>query len=141
MPPSAAPRAPSRRPSPLVFFANLGYLYNIGENIDQEINEARIGEVDPGDSISASVGVAFSVNPNASLSFGYKHNYVWGTTTEINDFTSETPTAHIGSLLIGGSYRISDSTRINLSFEAGVTEEAPDIRALLRVPIRLGNVF
>ena len=127
--------------SPLVFFGNLGYLYNIPDDVDQVIGETRIGRVDPGDSISASVGVAFSVNPSASLSFGYKHNYIWGTTTEINDLTTETPTAHVGSLLIGGSYRISDSTSVNLTFEAGVTEEAPDIRVLLRVPIRLGPIF
>jgi hypothetical protein len=127
--------------SPLVFFGNLGYLYNMPEDIDQTFGETRIGRVDPGDSISASVGVAFSVNPQASLSFGYKHNYVFGTTTEINNFTTETPTEHVGALLLGGSYQISESTSINLTVEAGVTEAAPDVRVLFRVPIRFGGIF
>lgn len=127
--------------SPLVFFGNLGYLYNMAEDIDEQFGETRIGRVDPGDSISASVGVAFSVNPQASLSFGYKHNYLWGTSTEINDFTTETPTEHVGALLLGGSYRISESTSVNLTIEAGVTEAAPDVRVLFRVPIRFGAIF
>jgi hypothetical protein len=42
---------------------------------------------------------------------------------------------HIGRMLFGGSYRLSDLTTINLNFAVGVTEQAPDIQTELRVPI------
>jgi hypothetical protein len=128
--------------SPLVFFGNVGYIWNMADDIDETFGEnTRIGRVDPGDSITASFGVGFAVNPRTSLSFGYQHQYVFGTSTEINDLTTETENFHIGSILFGANYRISDSTSISVNVEAGVTEEAPDVRISVRVPFDLGSVF
>jgi len=128
--------------SPLVFFGNVGYIWNMADDIDETFGEGtRIGRVDPGDSITASFGVGFAVNPRTSLSFGYQHQYVLGTSTEINGLTTESDNFHLGSILFGANYRISDATSVSVNVEAGVTEEAPDVRISVRVPFDLGEIF
>src|SRR3546814_3039971 len=82
-------------------------------------NGAQIGRVDPGDSIGASVGLGFSINPEASFSFGYKHNYILETETEIDGTTSDSDDFHVGALLLGASYALNDSVSLNLTVEAG----------------------
>jgi hypothetical protein len=48
---------------PAVLFANLGYLYHASDEVNRTINGVFIGEVDPGDSINASLGVRFRREP------------------------------------------------------------------------------
>jgi len=40
----------------------------------------------------------------------------------------------IGRLLFGVTYRVTDRSSINWSVEAGTTEDATDLRTVLRVP-------
>jgi len=44
-------------------------------------------------------------------------------------------TLQIGTLNLGTSYRLSNRTMLNLSLNLGVTEEAPDVQVVLRVPM------
>ncbi|MEQ9814985.1 MAG: hypothetical protein RLO50_19570 [Azospirillaceae bacterium] len=113
---------------PLVFFGNLGY----------EFTFERDG-FNPGDVITASIGAGLSLNERASLNFGYEHQIVLE--PEFNG--AEIPgadTIRSGRLILGGSYRISDSTSINLTFGFGVTEDAPDLSVTFRVPIRFEDI-
>lgn len=121
--------------APAVLFANLSYAYNVPASVDTTIGDARIGDVDPGDSISAVVGMGFGINENTSFSLGYKHNYIFESVTEINGRDVESQELHIGALTFNITQRLSDSTRVAFDLEAGVTSDAPDVRAVLRVPI------
>ena len=133
---------------PAVLFANLGYEYRVKDSdIDEPVGDFIVEEVDPGDSIKASVGMGFAVNDELSFTLGYKHAFLMETKTQILNpennqrVTESSGELHIGSGLLGFSYKVSDNARVNLEFELGITEDAPDMRAMLRLPVDLGKLF
>lgn len=120
---------------PAVIFASLSYFAHLPKDIDQVEGDIRIGRVDPGDSIGLSLGFGFAINPRFSFSLGYRHNYILPTSTVLNDITEESDELQVGALLLGLSYRVTDKLTLNGNFEFGVTEDAPDMRFILRVPL------
>jgi hypothetical protein len=146
---------------PVVFFGSVGYTINIGEDINKTFTgtpncsdpsnpatcpgttTTNIGFVDPGDSVNTSIGLGLSLNERASISLGFSFDYVMETTQKVSGGvtgTLKSDPLYVGEFLVGGSYAISDSVALNLNFEVGATEAAPDFQAMLRVPIRF-NVF
>ncbi|MGP1397141.1 MAG: transporter [Inquilinaceae bacterium] len=121
---------------PAVFFANIGYTWNIKDDVDTFVGEAFIGEVDPGDTIGVSFGMGIGLNERASFTLGYQHDFVNGTETEINGVDFESESLDVGSLLFGMSYRLTDSLRLNVNTNIGVTEDAPDVQVTVRLPFR-----
>lgn len=120
---------------PAVLYASLGYVWNLPKTVDKQIGTAFVSDVDPGDSISGSFGIGLSLNEDTSVSFGYQHDYVLGTKTEVDGATSESESAQVGSFLFGVSHTLTDSVGLNLNFSIGATTDAPDIRSTLRVPV------
>jgi hypothetical protein len=155
---------------PVVFFGSAGYTINIGEdfnNINTVLDgctdvtdpatcttalSSQTRHVEPGDSVNASVGMGLSLNERASVSLGFSFDYVFSTevTTLFDDDTSDAVPAvplnsesdplYVGSFQVGFSYQISDNVGLNLNFNVGATEAAPDFEAGIRVPIRF-DVF
>jgi len=121
---------------PAIIFAGLTYLHNFSDDIDKEIGGARVRRIDPGDSIGAQVGFGLSLNPRFSVSLGYSHNYIFPTTSQIADTIQKTRSLQVGSLQMGWSLRLNDHLTLNNSFEFGVTQEAPDMRLVVRLPYR-----
>lgn len=119
---------------PVVIFGGVSYLWHLPRNIDKNIGGALIGRVDPGDAISANLGFGFALNPRFSYSLGYRHSYIFKTTTEIGDVVEKSKPLQVGSLALGMSYRLDERSSLNFSFEFGVTEDAPDVGITLRVP-------
>ena len=126
---------------PAVLFANVGYEWNIGQSVNKNIGGEIVDSFDPGDGIDATVGMGFSVNDRLSFDLGYKHTFLMATDTRVTDPTTnakrtdKSDSLTIGSLLFGLGYRVSDNVNVNLDFEYGVTADAPDMTATLRVPI------
>lgn len=118
---------------PVVLYSTIGYLYNMSKGVD------GLGDVDPGDSISASFGMGFSLNEKTSFSLGYAHDYVFETTIDEQDVPNSDK-LHVGRLLTGFGYRVSDATSLNLNVDAGLTDDAPDVRVTFRVPMYF-NLF
>lgn len=119
---------------PVVIFGNLSYLRNFERNINKQVGGALVGDVKPGDSVGASVGFAFSVNPQFSFTLGYRHNYIFPTSTELAGVRQRSTDLQIGSLLFGWSYRFSNRLNIVSNVEAGVTSDAPNVVINFRVP-------
>lgn len=113
---------------PVVLYGSVGYLYNMKRDIG-----GRYGEIDPGDSISASFGMGFSVNERTSFSLGYSHNYVFET-EQNGETVPNSDKLQIGSLQTGFGYRLDDHWSLNLNVDAGLTDDAPDVRVMFRVP-------
>ncbi len=114
---------------PVVYYGNVGYLHNFGKDVG-----GVYGEIDPGDSISASFGMSLSLNDRASMSLGYSHNTVLET-RQNGLAIPNSQILQIGSVDLGYSYNLSDRTNLNFTVSAGVTEDAPDVRLAMRVPM------
>jgi hypothetical protein len=119
---------------PAVIYGGMAYLYHIPRNVNEMVGDVKIGRVDPGDAISANIGFGFALNPRFSFSLGYRHNYIFPTKTEIGDTRQKSNYLHVGSLNLGMSYRLTERNVLNLGFEIGVTEDAPDVSITLRMP-------
>lgn len=124
------------RSDPVVFFVNGRYLFHLGRDVDSVVGPNFIGHVDPGDVASFAAGMGFGINEEASFSLGYDHNFVFATETEIDGVMTESTDIDVGSLSMGFSYRINPMTSLNFTVKAGVTEDAPDVQMLLRMPFR-----
>ncbi len=120
---------------PAVIFGSLSYLHNISRDIDKDIGGAHVGRVEPGDSISGSLGFGLALNPRFSVSFGYSHSFIFPTKTQIGDTIQQSNSLQVGSLLMGWSYRLSDRMTLTNNFEFGVTSDAPDMRVVVAAPM------
>ena len=122
---------------PATLFANLGYIHSFGEKLNHNVGNAFVNEVQPGDTISGSMGMGIALNDKLSFTVGYEHDYVRPTETTISGVKQTSPSLQVGSALSGISYRVNDRTSINVSLAAGVTKDAPDAVISLRVPVML----
>jgi hypothetical protein len=119
---------------PGVFYGNLGYLWNFEDDVGR-----NVGNVDPGDSVSASLGMSLALNDRSSLSLGYSHSTVFK--TELNgSILPNTRNLQVGTMDLGFGHRLNDWTSLNFNVSAGVTEDAPDVNVIFRVPMSL-NLF
>jgi opacity protein-like surface antigen len=126
---------------PAVLFANVSYMYNIGDDIDQTFGPVTVGHVDPGDTIGFGFGFGFAVNPRFSYSLGYSHSYVLPSETELTDsngvtITQESSEIQVGSMQLGLSFRATERLTLSAGVDFGVTEDAPDVRVSFRAPFR-----
>lgn len=120
---------------PAVFFGSASYTYNIPRDVDETIGTSTIGRVDPGDVFGFSVGVGYALNDRVSLSMSYEHSFISAGTTETNGIDVEGESFDIGALNLGGSLRITDYMRLNVGVRTGITEDAPDVAVIARLPI------
>jgi hypothetical protein len=129
---------------PVVLFGTLGYTFNLGKSVNTQIPPVIINYVDPGDAVSASAGIGISFNQRATINLGYAHSWAFGTKTRTSlivptpQWTGMRMTTsrdlQIGRLLFGVTYRVTDRTSLNWSVELGATEDATDLRTVLRIP-------
>ncbi|MGZ3274414.1 MAG: transporter [Caulobacteraceae bacterium] len=120
---------------PAVLFGNVSYLHSFPKNINRMIGNVPVGRVTPGDSPGITGGFGFSLNPQFSFSLGYRHNYIFGTTTELGGTKQRSTSLQVGSLLFGMSYAMNRNYSLNAQIEMGVTRDAPDVTLTLRTPI------
>lgn len=121
---------------PAVFYGNFSYLWNIEDDVDENVGGSLVTNVDPGDVFGIAFGMGYSLNERTSFSVGYDHKFVFETDQVIDGTSFSSEEFDVGSLSFGYSYALSDSTSLNLTLQTGVTEDAPDVRMLLRVPIK-----
>lgn len=132
---------------PAVLFGTIGYTRNFGRSVDAVIAPVQIDYVKPGDALTFSAGIGIALNDRASINLGYAHAWAFGTRTrtrllepgpsgvEILEDTSRD--LQIGRLLFGVTYRVTDRSSINWSVEVGATDDAADVRNVLRIPLVL----
>lgn len=132
---------------PAVLFATVGYTYNVPSDVNTRIPPVQIDRVDPGDAISLSAGLGISLNQRTSFNLGYAHSWAFGTTTHTRTVSTTgvlgdpirttSRDLQIGRLLFGVTHRVSDRASINWSVEVGATDDATDVRTVLRIPLVL----
>jgi hypothetical protein len=135
--PSLTVIAPS---DPAVFYGNIGYLWNKGADIDKQIGNRFLQKVDPGDAIRFGVGMGLALNEKVSFSVGYQHDWILKTKTTFADGEVSSQALSVGAMTFGVNWQMNDSAALNVSVAVGVTNDAPDVRLMARVPITL-NLF
>ena len=128
---------------PAVLFGTVGYTKNFGRDVNTYIPPVNINRVEPGDALSFSAGIGVSLNQRTSFNLGYAHSWAFGTRTITSDpdsgaiFRSTARQMQLGRLLLGVTYRMSDRASLNWSVEVGATDDATDLRTVLRIPLTL----
>lgn len=115
---------------PAVFFANVSYLWNLPDEVGGEI-----GKVSPGDAIGFNFGMGFGINQRASFSLAYDHTIMQETKQQGQNVIGSN--ADVGSFVVGFTHEINPISAFNLSLSIGVTDDAPDVRLTLRLPLQL----
>jgi hypothetical protein len=123
---------------PVVFFGNVSYLHNFPrDNVSLTLVggvKQPLGNVDVGDVYDASVGMGLALNDKASISIGYDQSMVGATKANGQTLPGSTRTV-LGSLLVGGSYKINDHRTLNVALGVGVTRDTPDVTLTARLPV------
>ena len=145
---AVAPSITAILPSdPAVLFGTLGYTKNFGDDVNTAIPPVIIERVEPGDSLSGSFGLGVSLNQRTSFNLGYAHSWVFGTETRTRllDPPPQDPgpimqtsrDLQLGRFLFGVTYRLNERANLNWAVEVGATEDATDLRTVIRIPIVL----
>ena len=123
---------------PVVFFGNVSYLHNFARNnVSRTLllaGKEQLGKVKVGDVVDVSVGMGLALNEKASISIGYDQSWV-GVTKQNNHNVAGSAKTVLGTLLIGGSYRLNDKRTLNFTLGVGVTRDTPDATVTVRVPM------
>ena len=90
-------------------------------------------KVDLGDSFFIGMGMGFAVNNSLSFSLGINHRTVFESSLNGNKTGK---VLQLDSLTTGFSLAVSERTSLNLSLQAGLTEDAPDVQLNFGMPIR-----
>jgi hypothetical protein len=122
---------------PVVFFGGLSYLHNfkrtnVYENTDQ--GNTYLGTVSAGDVATFNFGMGLALNSRSSFSIGYEQDSVGKTLINGSPVTGTTR-IELGTLLLGYSYRLSDSRTLNIALGVGVTRDTPDVTLTFRLPM------
>jgi hypothetical protein len=126
----------SKTIDPIIAFGNVSYNYTFkAESLNQPRNGLTLREVDPGDSISGTLGMGFALSYNVSMNFSYQYTYRFSSTytwEEIADTYSGSNTQSM--LYIGTGWRFTPKTSLNMKVGIGLTDEDPDFVVSFRLP-------
>lgn len=122
---------------PVVFFGNVSYLHNFPRyGVSRDVllaGKQYLGKVAVGDIADASIGMGLALNDKASISIGYDQSFV-GLTKQNNQTVAGSAKTVLGTLLIGGSYKLNDKRTLNFTLGVGVTRDTPDATVTVRLP-------
>jgi len=125
---------------PAIFFGSFNYTHNFkrGNIYRTVLNGQRelLGDIEPGDVFGFNVGMGLALNEKASFSIGYDHNSV-SRMRQNGVVIPGSVRIQLGTLLLGGSYRLSNNRTLNLSVGAGLTRDTPDVTLMVRMPFNL----
>jgi hypothetical protein len=123
---------------PLVFFGSMAYTHNFSADkfiADPNNNGQRmLANFTPGDSIGFNIGSVLSVNPEASITFGYDQSFTRA--TSLNDKPIPGTYLSQGTLRVGGAYIFAPGKTIDLSLGMGLTPDVPNLQFTVGLPLR-----
>jgi len=125
---------------PAILFGTFSYMHNFKRsNISRTVLDGihePLGEIAPGDSFQANVGLGFALNDRASVSLGYDHNTI-GRARQNKQPVPGAVRTQLGTIMVGFSYRIDNKRTINVSIGGGLTRDTPDVSMMVRMPLTL----
>jgi hypothetical protein len=130
---------------PVVLFGSGTYAYNIPEtDLNQVRDGAKLVEVHPGSSLSGSMGFAYSLSYDVSLSVSFQASFN-DETKFVLERGREKVNSTVGSQVTGImnfalGVRVSPKTITNINVGFGMTEAAPDFMVGFSMPIDIEGI-
>jgi hypothetical protein len=126
----------SKTSAPAVVYGALGYAYNFARhNIPYAPAGASgvlIKSYEPGPSFNVSAGVSLSLNYQLSLNWSVAEASQLA--SKVNGSVSPNSATNAISFRMGGIYRVSSKTSVDLSLTTGLTNDAGGTTIALRLP-------
>jgi hypothetical protein len=133
---------------PAILFGSAGYFFHLPEeDLFNVSSRTPFEEIDPGDTFSWSLGFAFSLNWNLSVSASFQHSI--GGETEVArlipvgrnlrkiKFTNPGSDSNSAMLSLGVTYALGGTTSLDLNVGIGLTRDAPDVTLRASLPYTL----
>ena len=112
---------------PLVFFGGVSYTHNFSA-------EKEGSDISPGNELGFSLGAILAASPDTSIRLVYRHEFTEESEIESNEVPGSDRVE--GIFEVGGSVVLTQSVLLDVAVGLGVTDDAPDVRFNLSVPIR-----
>lgn len=129
----------SKVTDPIVLFASASYALNTNVS---GLNQAQAGggrvleTVEPGDSLGISMGMAYALNYDVSVTASYQQSFSMGSTYDFTNGDVVSSAVQSSSVLnFSLGLRTSASRIVNVSFGYGLTEDTPDVTLGFSMPI------
>lgn len=121
---------------PVVLFGSLGYTYNLPiRDADQVRGGRLLEEVDPGSSLSLSMGFAYALSYDLSLATSFQMAHNLAPKFKFSDVTLEgnEQTSAVMNFSLG--LRTAPNTIVNVNAGFGMTEDSPDVLLGISMPL------
>lgn len=127
----------SKLADPIVMFASGSYSTNTRvSGLNQNRGGRILTSVDPGDSLGFSMGMAYALNYDVSVTASYQQSFSLPTTFAFKDGTVNNTDVQTTALLnFSLGLRTNPSRIVNISLGYGLTEDAPDVTLGFSMPI------
>lgn len=127
---------------PAVVFGSLSYTMGFDvTDLDQARGNRILTEFHPGDSVSFSMGMAYALSYDLSISVSYQQSYAFQSEYLFSngDFvgSEDSTSASLGSSV---GVRMSPKRIVNIGFGFGLTEEASDVTIGISLPIDIAGL-
>nr|WP_313404279.1 transporter [Pseudomonas sp.] len=121
---------------PVVLFGSLGYTYNLPiRDADQVRGGRLLEEVDPGSSLSLSMGFAYALSYDVSLATSFQMAHSLAPKFKFSDatFDGKEQTSAVMNFSLG--LRTAPNTIVNVNAGFGMTEDSPDVLLGISMPL------
>lgn len=122
---------------PIVLFASGSYSMSTRvSGLDQNRGGRQLQGVDPGDSVGAAMGFAYSLNYDVSMTASFSQSYSFPTTYNFagGEYFKSAPSTS-ASLNFSLGLRTNPTRIVNISLGYGLTEDTPDVVLGFSMPI------
>jgi len=121
---------------PVVLFGSLGYTYNLPVRDADQVRGGRLlEEVDPGSSLSLSMGFAYALSYDVSLATSFQMAHNMAPKFKFSDATFEgnEQTSAVMNFSLG--LRTASNNIVNVNAGFGMTEDSPDVLLGISMPL------
>lgn len=119
---------------PAIVFLNVAYYWNFPRFVGT-VNDLNFGSIDLGDSLEWNIGLIMAIQERLSLNFSYNQR-ITGRTLQNGTPLTDTSINNI-SFKIGATYVFSPRFTLDFVVGLGLSEDAPDVSVLVRLPVTL----
>ena len=121
---------------PVVLFGSVSYTYKFEEdNLHQKQSDERfLTKVDPGETISCSIGFGYAMSYKISFTAQFQQSYshkitYWMDNEKLSGYTENT-----AMLIFGTGIRLNRKTSLYINVGTGLTEDSSDFMVSFRMP-------